>query len=90
MPQVRRSSPERRRGRKGGKGGRRIDGVGGGAAVGRSKRRGSGVRDLQRGNAIRERCVRAAMRAPVPLDVHSAMAGQEEHLSLLQIPVAVR
>jgi len=73
-----------------GGGGGRVGGDGGGAAVGGGEARRKRVRDMQRGDGNREGRVRVAMSALVSLDVYLAMVGEEEHVSLLQVSVAVR
>jgi len=45
---------------------------------------------MQRGDGNRERRMRVAMSALVSLDVYLTVAGEEEHVPLLQVSVTVR
>lgn len=67
-----------------------VEGGGGGAAGGGGEGGRKRVRDMQRGHARGEGCVRAAMSALVSLELHIAVAEEEEHVPLLQVPAAVR
>jgi len=62
----------------------------GGAAVGGGEAQWEGVRDMQGGDGNRKGRVRVAMSTLVSLDVYFAVAGEKEHVSLLQVSVAVR
>jgi len=83
----RRTGLRRRKGIGGGGG---VDYGGGGAAVGGGEGRWDRVCDMQRGDGNRKGRVRVAMSALVSLDVHLTVAGEEEHVPLLQVSVTVR